>query len=113
MLGDESKVRIQRVIEDGRSEKAAGGGDESRRRSLGFFSGNKAVFKDAARGLDVGIWIGVDVYIIQFSLIRFRGVEELLPERGKMEISVGEEEKSDFGFSVGGTQPGDRSRWVN
>ena len=56
-------------------------------------------FEDGAiRAGDIDGRIGVDIHVVE---VFGRGIlENLLPERGEVEVGVGEEEESDLEFGV-------------
>ena len=56
-------------------------------------------FEDGAiRAGDIDRRIGVDIHVVE---VFGRGIlENLLPERGEVEVGVGEEEESDLEFGV-------------
>ncbi|GER28880.1 hypothetical protein STAS_04711 [Striga asiatica] len=94
VLGDEGKIGIGRVVEEGGGQEAAGGGDEGRGGALGLLRADEsAAGEDSAGRRDAGGGVGVDVDVVQ-GLV---APEEEVPERGEMEIRVGEEEVRDFG----------------
>ena len=66
---------------------------------IGFFRWNEAKFEDGTlRAGDVDGRIGVDIHVVE---VFGRGIlEKLLPERGEVEVGVGEEEESDLEFGV-------------
>lgn len=66
MLGNQSEIGVGGIIEHRSGEEAAGGGDESRRRSLGPLGRDKFAFKDALERRDFDIGVGVDVNIVVF-----------------------------------------------
>lgn len=103
VLRDDGKVGIRRVVEEGGSEEAAGSGDEGRVGALGLPRGDEAAGEDAAGRGDFGGGVGVNVDVVEAVVV----LKEELPERGEVEIGVGEEEECDFGFLSGGAAFGD------
>lgn len=102
VLRDEGEIGIGEVVEEGGGEEAAGGGDEGRGGALGFLGGDEAALEDAAGRGDGGGGVGVDVDVVEVFVV----AEEEFPERGEMEIGVGEEEEGDLGFRSGGAVEG-------
>ena len=95
----EEEERIGRIVDDGGGEQTARGGDERQRAAVGFFRRNEVEFEDGAiRAGDIDGRIGVDIHVVE---VFGRGIlENLLPERGEVEVGVGEEEESDLEFGV-------------
>lgn len=57
MLGHEGEVLVQRVVDEGDGEEAARGGDQRRRRAVGFLRRDKSAMEDAAWRSDVDGWV--------------------------------------------------------
>lgn len=107
VLRQHGEERVGRIVDDGGGEQSARGGDERGGAAVGFFGRNEAGLENGAlRAGDVDGRIGVDVDVVE---VFGRGIlEKLLPERGEVEVGVGEEEESDLEFGVfGGGEVGE------
>lgn len=102
MLRDDGEVGVEWVVEEGSGEEASRGGDEGWVGAGGFLGGYEAAGEYASGRGDFGRGIGVDVDVVEVFVV----LEEELPERGEMEIGVGEEEEGDLGFAIGGGDAG-------
>lgn len=96
VLGEDGEEHVGRVVDDGGGEEAARGGDQGGGGAVGALGGDEAVVEDGAGGKsDVGRGVGMDVNIVKIG-VGFG--EEAGPERGEVEVGVGEEEEGDFGL---------------
>ena len=98
MLRDESEIRISRIVEESGSEEATGSRDESGGGALGLLGSDEAAIEYAAGMGDSGGGVSVDVDVVEATVA---AAEEDLPERGEVEVGVGEEEEGDLGAGSG------------
>lgn len=94
-LGDEGEMVIHRVVEERGGEEAARGGDQRRRGPLGPLRRDEPAVECALsrrRGRRRLRRIGVDVDVEE-GLV---ALKETVPERGEVEIGVGEEQEGYF-----------------
>lgn len=103
MLGNQGEVGVGWIVEHRGGEEAAGGGDEGGGRSLSPLRRDDFALEDAFEWGDFDIGVGVDVNVVVFESDIG---EEALPERGEMELGVGEEEEGDFGAAEAGGEMG-------
>lgn len=97
VLRDEREELVGRVVQHGCGEEAAGGGDESRGGALSPLGGDESVLENARRRGNLESRVGVDVDVEQMGIHGMGAVEEELPERGEVEVSVSQKEEGDFG----------------
>lgn len=102
VLRYERKELVRRVVQHCGGDEAARGGDESGRGSLGPFSRDEPILEDAPGRGNGDSRVGVDVDVVEMRIHGWGSIEEELPKRGKVEVSVGEEEEGDFGAAGGG-----------
>lgn len=111
VLGEEGEEGVGGVVEDGSGEEATCGGDECRGRAEGDLRGNE--FGGVEYGVGAATWKGdvgggvrVDIDVVEWVAAAVWLGEEAGPERGEMEVGVGEEEEGDFEFRVRGGEAG-------
>lgn len=109
VLREDCEVSVGGIVEEGGCEEAARRGDERRRRSRGAFRVcDECVCKDGAflGACDVHEGVSVDVDVVEGSGV---GGEESVPDRGEVEVGVGEEEEGDLelGVRVAGGEVGE------
>lgn len=100
VLGEDREEGVVGVVKEGGGEEAACGGDEHRRGPLRLLRRDEAVLKNSGWMSHLNGWIGVDVDVVEI----FITSEELFPQRGEVEVGVGEEEECDLELRVGGAE---------
>ena len=110
-LRQHNEERVGQIVDDGSGEQTTRRRDERRQVAVGFFHRNEAKFEDGAlRVGEVDGRISVDIDVVE---VFGRAIlEKLLPERGKVEVGVSEEEESDLEFGVFGGKVGECVGWV-